>query len=148
MIAAVRRNSWVDYLIVTGATLAQAIPAFWLGLMLIIIFAVHFRTWGMPALPSGGTQTLPGGGGVSIGSPIYCCRSDAQRRAGCSWMRFIRSQMLEVIRQDYVRTARAKGASERVVILPACVSQRGAAADHPGRFDDFCIFWGVRLSLS
>jgi len=54
VVAAVRRNSLLDYLIVSGATLAQAIPSFWLGLMLIIIFAVQFRVWGLPALPSGG----------------------------------------------------------------------------------------------
>jgi peptide/nickel transport system permease protein len=118
MIAAVRRNSWVDYVIVTAATLAQAIPAFWLGLMLIIIFAVNFRAWGLPALPSGGTQTLPGGGDAPdrLAHLLLPVVTLSAVQVG-NWMRFIRSQMLEVIRQDYVRTARAKGASERVVIL-------------------------------
>lgn len=118
VLAAVRRNSVVDYLIVSGATLAQSIPSFWLGLMLIIIFAVQFRAWGLPALPSGGTQTLPGGGGaldraVHLILPVITL-SAVQIGA---WMRYIRSQMLEVIRQDYVRTARAKGLRERSIII-------------------------------
>jgi peptide/nickel transport system permease protein len=118
MLAALRRNTWLDYLIVTGATLGQAIPAFWLGLMLIIIFAVQFRAWGLPALPSGGTQTLPSGGGAldrltHLVLPVLTLSAVQVS----SWMRFIRSQMLEVIRQDYVRTARAKGLGERTVVL-------------------------------
>jgi peptide/nickel transport system permease protein len=118
VIAAMRRNSILDYLIVSGATLAQAIPSFWLGLMLIIIFAVQFRAWGFPALPSGGTQTLPGGGGFvdRMSHLILPVITLSAVQIG-GWMRFIRSQMLEVIRQDYVRTARAKGLRDRSVIM-------------------------------
>jgi peptide/nickel transport system permease protein len=118
VIAAVRRNSILDYLIVSGATLAQAIPSFWLGLMLIIIFAVQFRAWGLPALPSGGTRTLPDGGGAldRISHLILPVITLSAVQIG-GWMRFIRSQMLEVIRQDYVRTARAKGLRDRAVIM-------------------------------
>jgi peptide/nickel transport system permease protein len=118
IVAALRRNSALDYTIVTGATLAQAVPAFWLGLMLIIIFAVQFRAWGLPALPSGGTQTLPDGGGFfdRLRHLILPVITLSAAQVG-GWMRYVRSQMLEVIRQDYVRTARAKGVSERLVVL-------------------------------
>lgn len=118
MLGALRRNSLVDYLIVTSSTLAQAIPSFWLGLMLIIIFAVQFRAWGLPALPSGGTQTLPNGGDFLDRARhllLPMLTLSAVQIGG--WMRFIRSQMLEVIRQDFVRTARAKGLQERLVIM-------------------------------
>jgi peptide/nickel transport system permease protein len=118
VIAAVRRNSLVDYLIVAGSTVAQAIPSFWLGLMLIIIFAVQFRAWGLPALPSGGVQNLPDGGGLADRAAhliLPVITLSAVQIGG--WMRFVRSQMLEVIRQDYVRTARAKGLRERTVVL-------------------------------
>jgi peptide/nickel transport system permease protein len=118
VLAALRRNTVLDYLIITGATLAQAVPAFWLGLMLIIIFAVQFRVWGLPALPSGGTRSLPDGGDFldrarHLVLPVITL---SMVQIG-GWMRFVRSQMLEVIRQDYVRTARAKGMGERLVIV-------------------------------
>ncbi len=118
VLAALKRNSIFDYLATTTATLGQAIPEFWLGLMLIIIFAVQFKAWGLPSLPSGGTQTLPGGGDLldrvrHLILPVFVLGFG--QLAG--WLRFIRSQMLEVIHQDYVRTARAKGLGERVVIM-------------------------------
>jgi peptide/nickel transport system permease protein len=118
VLAALKRNSIFDYLATTTATMGQAIPEFWLGLMLIIVFAVQFKAWGLPSLPSGGTQTLPGGGGLfdrvqHLILPVLALSFG--QLAG--WLRFIRSQMLEVIQQDYVRTARAKGLGERVVVM-------------------------------
>lgn len=118
VLAALHRNSVFDYIALTLATLGQAIPEFWLGLMLIIIFAVQFKALGLPSLPSGGTQTLPGGGDFidrvqHLILPVIALGFG--QLAG--WMRFIRSQMLEVIQQDYVRTARAKGLGERAVTM-------------------------------
>jgi peptide/nickel transport system permease protein len=118
VLAALKRNSIFDYLATTTATMGQAIPEFWLGLVLIIVFAVQFKAWGLPSLPSGGTQTLPGGGDLldrirHLILPVLALSFG--QLAG--WLRFIRSQMLEVIQQDYVRTARAKGLGERVVVM-------------------------------
>lgn len=118
VLAALKRNSWFDNTAVVIATLGLAIPEFWLGLMLIIIFAVEMKAWGLPSLPSGGAQTLPGGGDLvdrirHLILPVVALGFG--QLAG--WLRFIRSQMLEVIQQDYVRTARAKGLGERAVIL-------------------------------
>ena len=118
VVAALKRNSWIDHLTTIFSTLGQSVPAFWLGLMLIIVFAVQFKVWGLPSLPSGGTQTLPNGGDFAdrlrhLVLPVTAL-AVAQM---ATWARYIRSQMLEVIRQDYVRTARAKGLPDRAVVL-------------------------------
>jgi peptide/nickel transport system permease protein len=118
VIAALRRNSWIDHLTTIFSTLGQSVPAFWLGLILIIVFAVQFKVWGLPSLPSGGTRTLPNGGDLAdrlkhLILPVIAL-AVAQM---ATWARYIRSQMLEVIRQDYVRTARAKGLTDQAVVL-------------------------------
>ena len=118
VIAALRRNSFFDHLTTLGSTLGQSVPAFWFGLMLIIVFAVQFKAWGLPSLPSGGAQTLPHGGDPAdrfrhLILPVVAL-AVAQM---ATWARYIRSQMLEVIQQDYVRTARAKGLQDRAVIM-------------------------------
>ncbi len=118
VLAALRRNSIFDHLTTIGSTLGQSIPAFWLGLMLIIIFAVQFKVWGLPSLPSGGAQTLPRGGDL-LDRIQHLILPVATLALGqmATWARYIRSQMLEMIRQDYVRTARAKGLRERAVVM-------------------------------
>jgi ABC-type dipeptide/oligopeptide/nickel transport system permease component len=101
--SAIRRYSLVDNLCTMFAVGGQAMPIFWLGIMLIIVFAVNlhwlpasgFGTWMHLVLPA---TTL----GVFL-APLT--------------MRLVRSGMLEVLSQDYVRTARAKGVSERRVLL-------------------------------
>src|SRR5262245_26670871 len=118
VVAAIKRNSWFDHITTIGSTLGQSVPPFWLGLMLIIIFAVQFKAWGLPSLPSGGVQTLPNGGDLPdrIRHLILPVTALAIAQLA-TWARYIRSQMLEVIQQDYVRTARAKGMQERIVIM-------------------------------
>src|SRR5262245_1687288 len=118
VIAALKRNSWIDHLTTILSTLGQSVPAFWLGLMLIIVFAVQFKVWGLPSLPSGGTQTLPNGGDFADRLRHLILPVTALAVAQmATWARYIRSQMLEVIRQDFVRTARAKGLPDRAVVL-------------------------------
>ncbi len=110
--AAVRRNTWFDNLATFGAVAGVAIPRFWFALMMILIFAVTLR-W----LPSGGTQAYGGGG---LGDQLRHLIMPAVTLAiaeMAGWTRYIRGQMLEVIRQDYIRTATAKGLRERVVIF-------------------------------
>ena len=114
--SALKRNSFVDYIATIGSTLGDSIPSFWLGLMLILLFAVQFKAWGLPWLPSGGTQTLPNGGDAldrvkHLILPVITL-STVQIAL---WVRYIRAQMLEVLNQDYVRTARAKGIPEPTV---------------------------------
>ncbi len=102
VVSAVRSGSWVDQLAMFASIAGISIPGFWLGLMLIYAFAVRLK-W----LPSSGYGTLqhlvlPA---VALGTSSAALLS-----------RVMRSSMLDVIRRDYIRTARAKGLAERVVI--------------------------------
>ena len=116
VLSALKRNTIFDYFATIGSTFGDSIPSFWLGLMFILLFAVQFQAWGLPWLPSGGTQTLPNGGDFfdrakHLLLPVLTLSSVQI----ALWTRYIRAQMLEVLNQDYVRTARAKGLPERTV---------------------------------
>jgi ABC-type dipeptide/oligopeptide/nickel transport system permease component len=102
VISAVRRNTLVDGFAMVFALLGQSTPAFWLGIMLILVFAVN-----LGVLPTSGREgwdslVLPA---VTLGLTL------AGRNA-----RLVRSSMLEVLNEDYIRTARAKGLTEARVI--------------------------------
>jgi len=102
ILAAVRRQTLFDLGAMLAAIFGQSVPNFWLGLMLILVFSVHMR-W----LPVSGATTwwhyvLP-----TVTLAAYLMALVA---------RLTRSSMLEVLRQDYVRTARAKGLAQRVVL--------------------------------
>jgi peptide/nickel transport system permease protein len=118
IIAAVRRNSIFDRIVNVFSVASFAIPTVWLGLMLIILFAVKFREWGFPYLPVGGTEDLRNGGNFKdrIEHMILPVAALTIPQVGV-WVSYIRSSMLEVIHQDYVRTAQAKGLTQRVVML-------------------------------
>mgnify|MGYP000374325286 CR=1 FL=1 len=102
IISAVKRYSLFDYLSMAGALFGVSMPSFWLGLMLILIFAVQLRLLPVSGYKSPEAIILPaitlGTGGAGV------------------LARLTRSSMLEVLGQDYVRTARAKGLAERIVI--------------------------------
>jgi peptide/nickel transport system permease protein len=111
--SAVKQYSIFDNLATMFSTAGVAVPAFWLSIMMILLFAVTLR-W----FPTGGVQTL--GKEFDIGDIIWhlVMPSFALGLISiASWNRYIRASMLEVIRQDYVRTARAKGLRERFVIF-------------------------------
>jgi ABC-type dipeptide/oligopeptide/nickel transport system permease component len=102
MLAAARPGSLVDLLTTGVAVAGLSIPPFWLGLILILIFSVHLG-W------------LPAGGGDSWRHLILPAISLGLATAALI-ARMVRSSMLEVIRTDYVRTARAKGLRERSLL--------------------------------
>jgi len=103
MAAALRQNSLVDYSSVIFSTIFASIPAFVLGILLMIIFSVFLHV-----LPTGGW------GGISyIIMPAFALAAIPAAYIS----RITRASMLEVIRQDYVRTARAKGLGERIVLI-------------------------------
>jgi peptide/nickel transport system permease protein len=115
---ALRRGSKIDHALTAMSVGGFAIPAFWLGLLLILVFSVQFEAWGLPFLPSGGVMT-PGTGGGDLLDRIVHLIMPATVLSFVYlsiWSRFTRSSMLEVLSQDYVRTARAKGMSERRVV--------------------------------
>ncbi|MBI3538356.1 MAG: ABC transporter permease [Chloroflexi bacterium] len=117
--AAVKQYSKLDYALTTFSFFGIAMPTFWFGLMLILVFSLQFKTWGLPTLPPGGTESLFGPDAGSLTDRIThlimpCTVLSLLYLA--SWSRYMRSSMLEVLKQDYVRTARAKGVIERLVI--------------------------------
>jgi peptide/nickel transport system permease protein len=118
ILAAVRRNSIFDRIVNVFSVASFAIPTVWLGLMLIILFAVKFREWGLPFLPVGGTEDLRNGGDFKdrIEHMILPVAALTIPQVGV-WVSYIRSSMLEVLHQDYIRTAQAKGLTQRVVML-------------------------------
>jgi len=102
IISAIRQNSIIDLTASTVSVLGRAMPNFWLGLMLIIVFAVVLR-W----LPVSGKGTL---------AHLILPAATLGTGMAATITRLIRSSMLEVIRQDFITTARSKGLSESVVI--------------------------------
>ncbi|MGH2403865.1 MAG: ABC transporter permease [bacterium] len=112
MLAATRRYSWVDYVATFFAFVGISLPTFFLGLAGIYIFALRLR-W----LPVGGTMTL--GGTEGLLDSLHHLILPAIVLAGAGGgvlVRHVRSSMLEVLGQDYVRTARAKGLAELLVL--------------------------------
>ncbi len=138
VISAVKQYSLLDYVATTIAFFGQSMPTFWTGLMVMAIFAVQ-----LDLFPTGGVRTtgMPGdiveafGRIFSFGSkyPDLAGKEVAAILDGlwhvslpvmvlaffnmAQWTRYTRASMLEVLRQDYMRTARAKGLVERMVIL-------------------------------
>ena len=115
IVAARRQGGWVDNLISVGALLVYATPAFWLGLMLIVLFSIR-----LDLLPSGGMMQI----GVAHSGLSYA--ADVGRHLilpaltlglfyAAIYARLMRASMLEVYGQEYITTARAKGLSERAV---------------------------------
>lgn len=102
-IAALQQNTWIDYLVTFGATLGLTVPNFVVAIWLVLILSVRF-------------QLLPTGG---WGSPQqYIMPVIAYSLAPMALVaRYTRVSILEVLRADYVRTARAKGLSERRVLI-------------------------------
>ena len=112
VISAVRRGSSIDRLVILAATGGLSLPSFWFGLMLIILFSVRLG-W----LPGTGmTSAVNGGGIVDVGKHLILPSVALAVVPMAVIARYTRSSMLEVLGQDYVRTARAKGMSERIVI--------------------------------
>ncbi|HEY7647895.1 MAG TPA: ABC transporter permease [Methylomirabilota bacterium] len=102
VLSAVRRNTLVDHLGTVVTVLGQAVPGFWLGLMLIYVFSVQLR-W----LPTGGTGTL-----AHLVMPSVVLAAFFSARIA----RLTRSALLDALSEDYVLTARAKGLGEARVI--------------------------------
>lgn len=116
--AAVKRNSTFDNVSTASAVAGFSMPSFWLGLLLILLFAVKFKEWGLPSFPAGGTHDLRDG--RDFWDRLHHLILPAVALAfvqTAAWTRYIRSQMIEVLSQDYMRTAKAKGLREHVVIF-------------------------------
>ncbi len=113
IISAIKRNTPIDYFFSTISFIGVSLPSFWFGLLLILFFSLRLG-W----FPTAGMQSLDVKGPVILDRLKYIVLPTIVLGMGsmASKMRYMRSSMLEVIRQDYVRTARAKGLSGFVVI--------------------------------
>jgi len=110
ILAAMRQNSWVDQAAMMFAMLGISMPNFWIGLMMIVLFSVHLG-W----LPTGGYIPIEQDFVGWLRTATMPAVSLALLQVGLL-ARITRSTMLEVLRQDYVRTARAKGLPHYLVI--------------------------------
>lgn len=118
VICAVKRNSIFDRVVTVVATAFSSIPTVWLGLMMIILFAVKFQQWGLPSLPTSGVRNLREPENIADRLEHLILPATALALLSLAdWTRYIRSQMLEVVRQDYVRTAQAKGLRNSAVLM-------------------------------
>jgi ABC-type dipeptide/oligopeptide/nickel transport system permease component len=103
IVAALHQNSWIDYFVTTIATLGAAVPSFVIAIWLVIVFSLTLH-W----LPTGGW-----------GEPYHYVLPAIAYSLGPMALvaRYTRVSMLETLRSDYVRTARAKGLGERKIVL-------------------------------
>jgi peptide/nickel transport system permease protein len=116
--SAVRQYSLFDNLVTGFSFVGYSMPVFWLALILMTIFGVLFRQWGLPYLPTVGM--FDPSIGKTVGQVLLHMILPVATLAIisiASYSRYVRSSMLEVLHEDYVRTARAKGLKERVVVL-------------------------------
>jgi len=114
IIAARFRGSWLDQVIRVVGVMGHAIPAFWFGLLFILILSVQFRLF-------------PVGGMLTIGKDAFDIPDRLAHLVGpvltlsfagiANYSRYMRAETLEVLGQDYVRTARAKGLQENIVLF-------------------------------
>jgi peptide/nickel transport system permease protein len=112
ILAAVRRNSMFDYATATAAMIALSLPTFWFGLLGIYVFA---QTLGW--LPAGGIESTGGGGLLDRLQHLVLPMLVLAFVLVAQWSRYTRSAMIEILGQDYMRTARAKGLSPARVLL-------------------------------
>jgi len=103
VVAAIRRNSWADYIASTFGMLGISVPTFVIGPLAVLAFAIHFRWFNASGWYGPIDRVLPAITlGIAYAAPIS---------------RLTRGGMLEVLHQDFIRTARAKGASESRIVL-------------------------------
>lgn len=130
--SALRQYSLMDQAVTALSFIGYSMPIFWLALMLIYFFAVRFKAWGLPYLPTGGVYTLSlvevGEKPSSFLGVTYATIPDLLKHivlpviamstiSIAGYSRYVRSTMLAVINEDYIRTARAKGLPERLILL-------------------------------
>ncbi|MEN2465965.1 ABC transporter permease [Ornithinibacillus sp. JPR2-1] len=97
-----KRNSLVDLFITSGSVLGKAMPNFWLGILLILLFAVNMELFPVSGRDGLSNLILPA---LTLGTGV-----------AAEMTRLVRSSMLEILNQDYIRTARSKGLSNSMVV--------------------------------
>ena len=117
ILAAVRQYSLTDKIITTFATIGYAIPSFLLGIYTLYFGAVVLHNWTGFGFPLFGRQSLGGDGNpADLAYHLFLPVLSLSVQSIAGFSRYLRASMLDVMRQDYVRTARAKGAGGRRVV--------------------------------
>ncbi len=111
MLAALRQDTWVDYALRIFSIAGLAMPSFWLGILIIMMLLIFFN-WA-PPMEFTSFWKDPGENLAQIVWPALA----VGYRYSAMIMRMTRSTMLEVLREDYIRTARAKGLFERIILI-------------------------------
>jgi ABC-type dipeptide/oligopeptide/nickel transport system permease component len=112
IISAVKRYSFWDVLVTFSTSVLVSLPVFWLGMLFQILFGIKFKQWGLPYLPLSGMTSRQFPQIVHLILPAITLASVSTAYAA----RIMRSQLLEVMGQDYMRTAAAKGLTNTQVI--------------------------------
>jgi peptide/nickel transport system permease protein len=100
--SAQKRNSFVDLFITGGSVLGKAMPSFWLGIMLILMLAVNYQIFPVSGRGTWAHLILPA---ITLGTGV-----------AAEMTRLVRSSMLDILNQDYIRTAKSKGVSDTLVV--------------------------------
>jgi len=116
--SALRQYSLLDHIATALSFIGYSMPIFWLALMMMFIFAVYFKRWGLPYFPTVGMYDLSVGKTIpQVVWHMVLPVTTMSIMSIAAYSRFIRGSMLEVISQDYIRTAEAKGLSERMILM-------------------------------
>lgn len=116
--SALRPYSLFDNIVTSLSFVGYSMPVFWLALMLMYIFAVNFRAWGLPYLPTVGMyDPQVGETPVELIKHMVLPVATLAIISTAGYSRFVRSSVMEVLSQDYVRTARAKGLRAMLVVF-------------------------------
>ncbi len=116
--SALRPYSFFDNVVTGLSFVGYSMPVFWLALMLMYIFSVNFRKWGLPYLPTVGMfDPAVGKTPVELIKHLILPVTTLAIISIAGYSRFVRSSVLEVLSQDYVRTARAKGVHALSIVL-------------------------------
>ena len=116
--SAIRQYSLFDHVFTGLSFIGYSMPIFWLALIMMFIFAVYFKKWGLPYFPTVGMYDLTVGKTIpQVVWHMVLPVTTMSIMSIAGYSRFIRANMLEVIHQDYIRTARSKGLTERAILL-------------------------------
>ena len=115
-ISAVKQDTWIDYLVRTFSIAGIAMPSFWLGILIILGLLIFSQQWfGQPWMPPILYVPIWKDPGYNLSMLVWPTLATGYRYSAVA-TRMTRSALLEVLREDYVRTARAKGLLEKVIV--------------------------------
>lgn len=118
MFSALKKYSVADHAITGMSFIGYSMPIFWIALLLMFVFAVKFKEWGLPYFPTVGKYDLSVGPTVpQVAWHMVLPVLSISIISIAGYTRYIRSCMIDVINEDYIRTARAKGLKENVILF-------------------------------